>query len=85
MEKYRVIVGNIGTVYAGGIHRTADQCFEHYRDLSKAGVGRGAGEGVLMLERGRIKREFVGSLGDVDDRIDFVDPSNGEVARIPKP
>ena len=70
MEKFRVIVGNIGTVYSGGIQRFAEEKYSEYVKRSKSGCGRAAGEGVVLLERDNIKREYVGNLGESDDRID---------------
>ena len=70
MEKFRVIVGNIGTVYAGGIQRIAEQTYDEYVSQSKANYGRAAGEGVIFLQYGKIKHEYIGHCGESDSRIE---------------
>jgi len=45
---YSVIVGNIGTVYDGASIKEARATFATYRDQSRAGTGRAAGERVTL-------------------------------------
>ena len=45
---YSVIVGNIGTVYDGASIREARATFANYREQSRAGTGRAAGERVTL-------------------------------------
>ena len=55
---YEVIVGNIGTVYSGGVHQSALNEFTIYRRKSLAGEGRAANEPVMLLRDGEIIREY---------------------------
>jgi hypothetical protein len=60
-----VVVGNIGTVVDSkekGAYTIARKAFEEYRQMSKDGYGRAAGEDVTWLMDGEPYREFVGSL-----------------------
>lgn len=65
--RHRVIVGNIGAVYFGGL-KGANRVFQEYVEQSKSGYGRAAGENVTLLrvESGRdresaeVVREFIG-------------------------
>ena len=59
---YEVVVGNIGTVYSGGIHAVADGTFSEYVRQSKTGYGRAGGEDVTILRNGDIITEFIGSI-----------------------
>ena len=59
---YEVVVGNIGTVYSGGIHAVADEKFSEYVRQSKTGNGRAGGEDVTILKNGDIFAEFIGSI-----------------------
>lgn len=70
MEKFRVIVGNIGTVYAGNNYMQAMAKFSSYAKDSRNNYGRAAGEGVVLLHDGEIKREHIGNLGESEDRIE---------------
>ena len=58
LMNYKVVVGNIGTVYDGNDEPRALETFEEYRDQSKSGYGRAAAEQVTLLEDGEIVREF---------------------------
>lgn len=60
--RYEVIVGNIGSVYSGGNFMIASAKFAEYVKQSKSNVGRAGGENVTLLDRGEIKREFVGEI-----------------------
>jgi hypothetical protein len=57
MADFRVVVGNIGTVYAGSDAAAAFKAFEDYADLSFRRVGRAAGEDVTAFENGEIVAE----------------------------
>lgn len=46
---YRVIVGNLGTVYDGADQVEARHVFNHYRHLSVTNQGRAAGEPVTLM------------------------------------
>lgn len=69
MEKYQVIVGNIGTVYYGNDYEGASADFDYYVLRSKDGVGAASGESVTMFEDGEPVKEFYGKndMGDTDD------------------
>ena len=57
-----IVVGNIGTVYAGDSVKTARSHFKAYIKQSKEDYGRAAGEDVTWFMDGEIHREYVGSL-----------------------
>ena len=63
MSIFEVIVGNIGTVYAGNNYMRAMCTFSEYRKQSKAGYGRAAGEPVTLFHNGEIKMEHAGTQG----------------------
>jgi len=48
MNKYQVIVGNIGTVYDGNWAIMAKKVYKEYYEQSKDGYGRAAGESVTL-------------------------------------
>jgi hypothetical protein len=58
MEKFRVIVGNIGTVYAGNNYMAAMGKFSLYVRASKATTGSAAGESVTLQHNGETKKEY---------------------------
>lgn len=60
MDRYEVIVGNIGTVYDGPSQHTAWLAFEEYRLQSTQGYGRAAGESVTCLHRDEVLWEHHG-------------------------
>jgi|SoimicmetaTmtLMB_FD_contig_31_10760223_length_454_multi_2_in_0_out_0_1 hypothetical protein len=55
---FEVIVGNIGLVYSGNNNMRAESKFSEYVKLAKADRGRAAGESVVLLHNGEIKREY---------------------------
>lgn len=62
---FEVAVGNIGVVHSGG-KREAQRVFREYREQSRTGYGRAAGESVTLLRvvtpgGADIVREFIGS------------------------
>lgn len=62
LPSYRVIVGNIGTVYTGSKHLDARIAYEAYVTMSKQGLGKPAGEPVTLLKHGEPIREYPGTL-----------------------
>lgn len=56
---FQVIVGNIGTVYAGPLLREALSEYAEYRKQSVNNYGRAAGETVTLLRRGEIQYEYI--------------------------
>jgi hypothetical protein len=52
MEKFEVIVGNIGTVYSGTNRHEAEGAYNEYVVASKLKAGRAAGEQVTMMKDG---------------------------------
>ena len=57
MNKYQVVVGNIGTVYDGDDYDEALENFNEYSEQSKQQYGRAAGEQVTLFEDGEIRTE----------------------------
>jgi hypothetical protein len=55
-DKYEVFVGNIGCVYRGGDWVEARKCRDEYREQSRTGYGRAAGEEVTVFALGDITR-----------------------------
>ena len=66
-HQYEIIVGNIGTVYAGGSRLFALRAYNEYRAQSNTGRGRAGGESVTMLTDGEISAEHEGSLSASED------------------
>lgn len=62
VRKYQVVVGNIGTVYEGEDGDRAGELYSIYKNMSRNGVGRGAGEDVTLLEDGEITHAYAGEL-----------------------
>lgn len=58
---YRVIVGNIGTVYEGGKWAEASSIYEEYVSQSKNNYGRAAGEAVTLFIGNEIECEYAGT------------------------
>lgn len=63
MERYQVIVGNIGTVYDGKNMIDANRTYGEYKRQSQSGYGRAGGEDVTLMDNNEIKYEH---LGDQD-------------------
>lgn len=57
---YLVIVGNVGTMLCTGNFKQANSSFREWRDISKSGAGRAAGEIVTLFDEGgqEILREY---------------------------
>lgn len=62
MNKFQVVVGNIGHVYDGNNYMQAQAKYTGYVKASKANVGRAAGEPVTLFHNGNIKAEYFGKL-----------------------
>jgi hypothetical protein len=61
MNRYEVIVGNIGTVYDGSNKKEAVRTYNIYVRQSKANYGRASGEDVYLMLNGDIDREHHGN------------------------
>lgn len=59
---YAVVVGNLGTVYAGEDETVAKGAFNEYVKNSKNGYGRAADEDVTLFVNGEIEDEFEGRI-----------------------
>ena len=69
-----VVVGNIGTVYAGDSVQTARHTFNEYVRQSIDNYGRAAGEDVTWFMDGEIEREYIGTRSleeDEDDKQEY--------------
>lgn len=62
MAQYQVIVGNIGTVYDGTSRKVAVNTYDEYVKQSTRGIGRAAGESVLLMADGEPEQEHVGTV-----------------------
>jgi transcriptional regulator of NAD metabolism len=62
MNKYQVIVGNIGSVYAGESKVIAFETYKEYVQQSQTSHMKASGETVVLLRDGEIEKEFIGSL-----------------------
>jgi len=58
-EEYRVVVGNVGTVYSGFSRKEAEEAFHSYVEDSEENFGRVAGEDVVLFEDDEIIKEYV--------------------------
>ncbi len=72
---YRVIVGNVGTVYDGPELKEALKHFKEYKEQSMMGYGRASYEEVTLMQDDEIKYEFRPKLRT---------PSIGELASLIK-
>lgn len=61
-SRYHVYVGNIGTVYIGNDCEIAHSWFASYRDGSERGIGRMAGESVVLFLDDMPELEYIGSI-----------------------
>lgn len=62
MNKYQVIVSNIGTVYDGNDEQEAKGAYDEYRTNSELAMGRAAGEDVTLMADGEPLVEYIGVL-----------------------
>ena len=62
MERYQVIVGNIGQVYDGNNPIEARKVYGEYKRQSIDNYGRAAGESVTIFDNGEIDIEYIGSI-----------------------
>jgi len=58
-EEYRVVVGNVGTVYSGFNRKEAEDAFNSYVEDSEENFGRAAGEDVALFEDDEIIAEHI--------------------------
>lgn len=77
MDKFEVIVGNIGTVYSGNNFMVASSKYNTYVKQAKAHHGRAAGEDVVLMHCGHVRLEHVGYMKRDTAEHDVLDPSNG--------
>lgn len=61
-ETYEVVVGNIGTVWAGDDESDAREAFAEYVTQSRRMYGRAAGESVTLFAEGEPLAEHHGDL-----------------------
>jgi len=61
MEKFEVVVGNIGTVYSGNNFMQAQTKYTNYVELSRLNSGRASGEAVTLFHNGNIRSEYQGT------------------------
>lgn len=66
MNKYLVIVGNIGQVYDGNDGDEAQETYNEYAEQSQEGYGRAAGEQVTLFIDGEVALEL-DFTGENDD------------------
>lgn len=59
--RYRVLVGNVGEVFAGCCGETANKTFAAYVHTSKAGHGKVAGQDVFLMRKSEVIREYYGT------------------------
>ena len=62
MNKWQVIVGNIGTVFDGDNGFLARNTYSEYVSQSKSNYGRAAGECVTLMRHDDIRLEYIGTL-----------------------
>ena len=62
MNKFQVVVGNIGTVYDGNNYMQAQARYAAYVKASKSPHGRAAGEPVTLMHNGDIRCEYAGTI-----------------------
>jgi hypothetical protein len=61
-SNWEVIVGNIGTVYAGTNRAMALEKFATYVESSQLKFGRASGEDVTLFQDNNIVKEFEGTI-----------------------
>ena len=64
MEKYSLIVGNIGTVCESDSEPYIVRMFESYKEMSQKDYGRAAGESVILMDNHLESphKEHIGSI-----------------------
>jgi hypothetical protein len=58
---FEVVVGNIGTTYAGNLLREALATFKEYKSQSEQNYGRAGNEAVTLFKDGEPWREHAGT------------------------
>ena len=66
MDRFQVLVGNIGQVYAGDDWREATRIYGEYKRQSENEFGRAAGEDVTLMRDGAPHWEHIGSASERD-------------------
>lgn len=66
MNKFQVVVGNIGHVFDGNNYMQARAKYSAYVKASRENCGRAAGEPVTLFHNGEIKAEYFGTLENQD-------------------
>ena len=66
MNKYEVIVSNIGTVWTGNNPVDANREYGECVLASKQGAGRIGGESVTLMENGEPIKEYAGNQANED-------------------
>lgn len=64
MNKYQVIVSNLGTVVDTDNENEAINTYNHFVSMSKDGIGGPSGEDVTLMNDGTIAKEHLGGLND---------------------
>jgi hypothetical protein len=67
VDRWEVIVGNVGTVFDGTRESAARQTYKDYVIQSKSGNGRAGGEDVTLMKNGEPVNEHFGANGNVDE------------------
>jgi len=67
MNKYQVVVGNLGTVYDGDNSFAAEKNFQEYVKISNNDYGRVSNEPVTLFVDGEPEAEFDGNNADCKD------------------
>lgn len=67
MNKFQVVVGNLGTVYDGNDEKEACDTYDDYVSQSKNNYGRAGNEDVTLFEDGEPSDEH---YGDCEERLD---------------
>ena len=65
MDKYTVIVGNIGTVYIGNSFKESQHAYEYYIKMSEKNMGRCAGESVVWFRDEEVYKEYIGTQNEI--------------------
>lgn len=81
MDKYQVIVGNIGTVYSGNDDVEACKIFGEYVEQSESGIGRAGNESVTLMDNDEIALEHDTERDYYDELDNFLEDTLGQDAK----
>ena len=70
MDRYTLVVGNVGTVYDGDSLETAIKDFDEYVILSNDNHGRAGGEDVTLFKNDEILKEHQGFISYAWERME---------------